>query len=336
MYRVALIPGDGIGQEVVPAAAEVLAATGVPLTFVELEAGWGVFRRRGTALPEETVEALQACHAALFGAVSSPLHRVAGYRSPIVELRRRFDLFANIRPVRALDDRHSRVRHRGVDLLIVRENTEDLYVGRERVEAEGARVVAERVITRAASERVARVAFTWARRRRQRLTVVHKANVLRESDGLFREVVLAVAAEFPDVVVNEGLVDSVAYRLVQSPEAFDVLVTPNLYGDILSDLAAALVGSLGLLPSGNVGEHFAVFEPVHGSAPDIAGQGIANPLGAIRAAAMLLAYLGEEEAAARVEAAVDRVVEEGPWTPDLGGRATTREVTQAVVAHLKT
>ena len=318
-----------------PAAAKVLAATGVPIRFVELDAGWETFQRTGTALPERTVEALVACHAALFGAVSSPSHRVPGYRSPIVEMRRRFDLYANLRPARAVPRKGAALAHPVVDILIVRENTEGLYAGRERVEDNGDTAIAERVITRHASERIARVALEQARGRRQHLTVVHKANILRESDGLFREAVLAAAAAYPDVRVDEGLVDSVAYRLVREPEDFDVLVAPNLYGDILSDLVAALVGGLGIVPSGNIGDDFAVFEPVHGSAPDIAGRGIANPVAAIRAAAMLLAYLGEHAAARAVDNAVDAVLRDGPWTPDLGGRATTAEVTRAVIERMK-
>ncbi len=336
-YTIALILGDGIGREVVPAAAKVLAATGVPIRFVELDAGWETFQRTGTALPERTVEALAACHAALFGAVSSPSHRVPGYRSPIVEMRRRFDLYANLRPARAvpIGGRGEATPRPYIDVLIVRENTEGLYAGRERVEEGGDTAIAERVITRHASERIARVALEQARGRRQHLTVVHKANILRESDGLFREAVLAEAAAYPDVRVDEGLVDSVAYRLVREPEAFDVLVAPNLYGDILSDLVAALVGGLGIVPSGNIGDDFAVFEPVHGSAPDIAGQGIANPVAAIRAAAMLLAYLGEHAAARAVDNAVDAVLRDGPWTPDLGGNATSAEMTRAVIERVK-
>ncbi len=346
-YTIALIPGDGIGREVVPAAAEVLAATGVPIRFVELDAGWETFQRAGTALPEETVEALAACDAALFGAVSSPSHRVPGYRSPIVEMRRRFDLYANLRPVRAvsiggrgaaalrLGEADDALPRPPIDILIVRENTEGVYAGRERVEDGGDTVIAERVITRRASARIAHVALEQARTRRRHLTVVHKANILRESDGLFRETVLAEAAAYPDVEVDEGLVDSVAYHLVREPEAFDVLVAPNLYGDILSDLVAALVGGLGIVPSGNVGDNFAVFEPVHGSAPDIAGRGIANPIATIRAAAMLLAYLGEHAAAQSVDNAVDAVLRDGPWTPDLGGNATTVEVTNEIVRRVK-
>jgi homoisocitrate dehydrogenase len=266
---------------------------------------------------------------ALFGAVSSPLHAAPGYRSPIVQLRRELDLFANLRPLVSAPVPDSRP---GVDMLIVRENTEGLYAGRER--QEGNIAIAERVITRRASERIMRVALEQARRRRGRVTLVHKANVLRVTDGLFRAAALDVAAGFPDIEVEEGLVDSVAYRLVREPAHFDVIVTTNLFGDILSDLGAGLTGGLGLAASANQGDHFVVAEPVHGSAPDIAGQGIANPLAAIRAGALLLRSLGQAAAASRIEAAVNRVLACGPLPPDLGGTATTVTVTQAVLAAL--
>ena len=336
---IALIPGDGIGKEVVPAARRVLEATGLPLHFVELEAGWGAFQRAGHALPPETVEALSECEGALFGAVSSPSHRVSGYASPIVALRRILDLYANLRPLVSAPVPGSRP---GVDLLMVRENTECLYSRRERWEDGGDTAIAERVITRRASERIARMAFAQANSRprtnegkqKALVTIVHKANVLPVTDGLFREAVLAVAEEFPDVAVEEQLVDSMAYRMVREAERYDVVVAPNLYGDILSDTGAALVGGLGLVPSANVGDSFVLAEPVHGSAPDIAGQGIANPIAAIRAAGLLLAHLGENDAARAVEQAVHSVLMDGPHTPDLGGAAGTEEVTEGVIKRL--
>lgn len=328
--NVCIIPGDGIGQEVIPAAVEVLQATGVPLRFVWAEAGWACFQERGTALPPETLQAVQASEAVLFGATASPSGAVPGYASPILTLRQTLDLYANLRPVRSWPLPGTRP---GVDLCLVRENTEGLYVRRER--SDGEQAVAERVITRQASLRVARAACELARARRGRLTVVHKANVLPLTCGLFRQAVLEVAASFPEVEVDELLVDTAALRLVQAPERFDVLVTTNLFGDILSDAAAGLVGGLGLAPSGNVGEGPGVFEPVHGAAPDLAGQGRANPLAAILSAAMLLRHLGHGEVARRVEAAVEEVVAHGPCTPDLGGRATTEEVTEAVLEAMR-
>ena len=347
MYRIALIPGDGIGKEVVPAAARVLEETGLAIHFVELDAGWETFQRTGNALPEETVAGLKKCHGALFGAVSSPSRRVPGYSSPIVALRRILDLYANLRPVVSAPVPGSRP---AVDMLIVRENTECLYVKRERTEDDGATAIAERVITRKASERIARMAFQLAEKRQKAkggvlslskgegksglVTIVHKANVLSVTDGLFREAALAVAGEFPHIAAEEQLVDSMAYRMILEPERYDVVVAPNLYGDILSDAGAALVGGLGLVPSANVGENFVLAEPVHGSAPDIAGQGIANPLATIRAAALLLAHLGEGAAANAVEAAVQSVLADGPRTKDLGGSAGTEEVTEEVIRRI--
>ncbi|MGQ9683938.1 MAG: isocitrate/isopropylmalate dehydrogenase family protein [Anaerolineae bacterium] len=327
--RVVTIPGDGIGREVIPATEAVLRATNLPFDFVPAEAGWATFERCGTALPAETVRAVKECGLALFGAVSSPARKVPGYRSPIVALRRELDLYANLRP--SLSPPLTGVRP-GVDLLLVRENTEGLYSGRER--REGDTAVAERIITRAASERVGRLACRLAMGRRRRLTIVHKANILPETCGLFRDAVRCVSAEFPDLTVEECLVDTMALRLVTGPEAFDVIVTTNLFGDILSDEAAGQVGGLGLAPAANVGDQAAVFEPVHGSAPDIAGRGIANPTAAILAAALLLEHIGQPGAAGQVRRAVWRVLAEGPRTPDLGGDAGTWQVTEAVLAHM--
>ena len=246
MPKICLIPGDGIGQEVVPAAAEVLKKVAPSISFVEAPAGYGHFLKTGNALPDETLRTVESCDAALFGATGSPMGVVEGYRSPILGMRRALDLYANLRPTRSLPGAFSRP---GVDLLLFRENTEDLYVGRER--REGDTAIAERVITRAASERIARLGCEHARKRRKRVTFVHKANVLRVTDGLFRDACFAVAGEFPDVKCDELLVDAMAMRLVRDPESFDVIVTTNLFGDILSDEAAALVGGLGVAPSGS-------------------------------------------------------------------------------------
>jgi len=333
--QIALIPGDGIGQETVPAAQQVLLATGLPITFMTLAAGWATFQQQGTALPAATVDVLHTCDGALFGAVSSPSQRVAGYSSPIIGLRKHFDLYANLRPILSVPVLGSQP---DVDMLIVRENTECLYVKQERWLEEGESAVADRVITRRASARIARTAFEQARLRLRRnpqrkplVTIVHKANVLSLTDGLFRETALAVAADYPDIAVEEQLADSMVYHMIRTPQRYDVVVAPNLYGDILSDAAAALVGGLGLAPSANVGETFIVAEPVHGSAPDIAGQGIANPIATILAAALLLETLGEPAMARRIEQAVNTVLRHGPWSRDLGGDATTAAVTAAVI-----
>jgi len=337
--RIALIPGDGVGREVVPAAATVLEAAGPMCEFVELDAGWETFRRTGAALPQATLDAVRECDGAIFGAVSSPSQRTPGYFSPILALRKELDLFANVRPAHSAPVPGSR---ENVDLVIVRENTECLYVKREREEDDGETVIAERVITRAASARVAELACRLARQRAAarphrpaRLTIVHKANVLSLSDGLFRTTAIGVAEKYPDLAVEEQLVDSMVYRLIREPGRYDVVVAPNLYGDILSDAAAALVGGLGLVPSANIGDRHIVVEPVHGSAPDIAGKGIANPVATILAAGLLLQHLGHATEAARLAAAVDAVLAAQVWTPDLDGAATTAEVTAAVCAELK-
>ena len=273
----------------------------------------------------------------MFGAVSSPSGRVDGYRSPILELRRELDLYANLRPVVSSPLSSSRPK---IDLFIVRENTEGLYSGRERLEEGGEVAIAERVISRRASTRIAEKALTIARQRgetldrRPRLTVVHKANVLRSSDGLFRDSVLAAARRYPEVEIEEQLVDSMIYRLWLEPERYDVVVAPNLYGDILSDAAAALVGGLGVVPSANVGDDHLLVEPVHGSAPDIAGRGLANPIATLRSVVLLLSHLGESRSAARLEEAIEHSLVEGPRTPDIGGSATTREVGDAILERL--
>jgi homoisocitrate dehydrogenase len=368
-YRIALIPGDGVGQEVVPAARRVLEALPLSFDFVDLDAGWEVFTRTGTALPQRTASVIRSCDGAIFGATQSPSQKVEGYASPILALRKQLDLYANLRPVVSMPVPGSRP---GIDMLIVRENTECLYVKQERLEDNGDTAVAQRVITRRASERIARKAFEMARLRRQGdketrrqgdgasphnsqftihnsqlsnsplaprpsplVTVVHKANVLSLTDGLFREACLAVAREFPDVQVEEQIVDSMIYRMIREPERYDVIVAPNLYGDILSDAAAALVGGLGLAPSANASDNFTLVEPVHGSAPDIAGKGLANPCAAILVAAQLLDALGEGESAQRIQHAVHHTLADGVWSADLGGTAGTEEMTAAIIERLR-
>ena len=351
-YRIALIPGDGIGHEVVPAAKEVLESLALPIEFTQLDAGWQTFQETGTALPDSTLETVRTCDGALFGAVSSPSQRVSGYTSPIIALRKALDLYANLRPIVSAPVPNSQPN---IDLLIVRENTEGLYVKQEHVDAsdpatgKAQRTIAQRVITRKASERIARTAFMQATERFQQrqqnaqgtstslVTIVHKANVLSLSDGLFRESALAVADEYPDVQREEQLVDSMLYRLILEPQRYDVIVAPNLYGDILSDGAAALVGGLGLIPSANVGDNFVLAEPVHGSAPDIQGKGIANPVATIRATALLLRSLDPQNptlqiAAQKIETAVFDVLSSGVWTADLGGNAQTADVTASIIA----
>jgi len=333
--KICLINGDGVGNEVIPAAAEVLAALGLELEFVEACAGFEYFKQSGDAIPDATLVEVEACGVALFGATSSPATKVDGYRSPILAMRKAFDLYANLRPVQSLPGKFSRP---DLDLLIVRENTEGLYAGRERLEGDTA--IAERVITRTGSTRIVRMAFEQARKRSAAsgqspaVTVVHKANVLKVTDGLFRECALQVAKDYPEIAIKEMLVDAMAMRLVRDPENFDVIVTTNLFGDILSDAASALIGGLGVAPSANIGTKVAVFEPVHGSAPDIAGQGVANPIGAILSSAQLLDHIGQGAQADRVRQAVNATIAQGVLTRDLGGSATTSDVTKAVLGNL--
>jgi homoisocitrate dehydrogenase len=334
-HTICLIPGDGIGREVVPAAAEVLQALALELDFVEAEAGFACFEKNGSALPAASLALARRAEAVLFGATSSPSTSVPGYRSPILALRHELDLYANLRPVFSLPGEYSQP---GVDMLIVRENTEGLYSGREHWDGDAA--IAERVITRLGSERIVRVACQQALQRAGLcsrppvLTIVHKANVLKLTDGLFRECALKVAAEFPAITVNELLVDAAAMKLVRSPQSFDVLVTTNLFGDILSDEASALVGGLGVAPSANLGAGTPIFEPVHGSAPDIAGRGIANPVGTLLSSVLMLEELGEPDAAIRLRQAVLDTLAGGLRTSDLGGTATTTQFTRAVCDRL--
>ena len=341
---IVVLPGDGIGPEITEATLAVLRAAdarfALGLAFETHAAGLATLKTRGTTLPEEVFSRAMAADGTILGPISSFEYppREQGGINLSAAFRTRGELYANIRPARS----RAGLPHWGrtpMDLVIVRENTEGLYAGRERREDD--RAIAERLITRRASERIARTAFEIAVQRaaqRQpagaRVTIVHKANVLKETDGLFRETVLEVARAYPTIAVDELLVDAAALRLVRDPESFDVLVTTNLFGDILSDEAAGLVGGLGIAPSGNVGETAAVFEPVHGSAPDIAGKGIANPVAAILAGALMLDHIGLAAEADRLRVAVDATLDDGVRTPDLGGTASTDQVVQAIIDHL--
>nr|GAT53908.1 predicted protein [Mycena chlorophos] len=338
---VGLIPADGIGREVIPAARDAILAVQTelpPVSFVDLLAGWDTFTRTGTALPAETVKTLkEECDCALFGSVSSPSRKVAGYSSPIVALRKELDLYANIRPVRSVSADPSKPPT--TDLIVVRENTECLYVKDEKLTTgeHGKEARAIRLITERASTRIGRIAFELAKARpRKLLTIIHKSNVLSVTDGLFRESVRAVPpasnGAFDDVTIEEQLVDSAVYRLFREPQIYDVMVAPNLYGDIISDAAAALVGSLGVIPSINAGDNFVMGEPVHGSAPDIAGKGIANPIASIRSAALMLRHLGYASPADKIDKAVNDTLAPGKvLTADLGGSSSTQEVTGHVM-----
>jgi 3-isopropylmalate dehydrogenase len=325
-YKIALIPGDGIGPEVVAAAREVLLATGLKFDFQSYDAGDDCLASTGAALPEQTLQGALAAQAVLFGAAGNSAADV------ILRLRAELGTFVNLRPAKAYQG--VQCLHPGTDLMIVRENTECIYAGHENVLTPEV-VIATRVITSQASERIARFALDWAGRRgRDTVTAVHKANVLRKTDGLFLQCCRRVAAEYPSLRYEEALVDSVAMRLVMNPRQFQVIVTTNLFGDILSDLAAGLIGGLGLCPSANLGPQHALFEPVHGSAPDIAGKGLANPTAAILCGVMLLRHLGELEVAGRVDAALQECLAQGQTTGDLGGNLSTQEAGRAVARRL--
>ena len=331
-YKILLIEGDGIGHEVVPAARLVIDATGLNIEYDQADAGWETFERIGISVPGETVTKVQQADATLFGAATSPTRKVEGFFGAIRYLRRQLDLYANIRPAKFHPVPGATP---GTDLLVVRENTEGLYVEGERRYARGRVAIADRVITYDASFRIVEFALKLAKRRKGNLALVHKANVLPLSDGLFLEAAYDAAKKYPDVTIEEIIVDACAMRLVRDPSQFDVLVMENLFGDIISDLTAGLVGGLGIAPSGNIGEEAAIFEPVHGSAPDIAGKGIANPTAAILSAAMMFEHLGEYRVAAAIEKAVDLTLELGPRTADLGGNANTMGFAQAVAANLR-
>ncbi|ODQ81503.1 hypothetical protein BABINDRAFT_159784 [Babjeviella inositovora NRRL Y-12698] len=353
--KIGLIAGDGIGKEVIPAGRQILEALpsdfGLKFNFVDLEAGFELFKKTGTALPEETVQILKnECDGALFGAVSSPTTKVEGYSSPIVALRKKMGLYANVRPVKSVDG-----IGRPVDMVIVRENTEDLYVKEERLfQAPDGTKVAEAIkrISQTASSRIGKMAFEIALQRQAvrdlggaslhtvpSVTVTHKSNVLSLTDGLFRETIRELydnsQAQYASVDLREQIVDSMVYRMFREPEIFDVVVAPNLYGDILSDGAAALVGSLGVVPSANVGNNFAIGEPCHGSAPDIEGRGISNPIATIRSTALMLEFMGYAAPAAKIYAAVDANLSANLIkTPDLGGNSKTQDVIADIIRRL--
>jgi isocitrate dehydrogenase (NAD+) len=349
-HRIVLVPGDGIGPEVAAAARLVLDAVDIGIEWVERSAGAGALESHGALLPEETLDAIRMCRVAIKGPITTPVG--AGFRSVNVALRQDLDLFAAVRPARSLPGVPT--RHRDVDLVIIRENTEDLYQGIEfeRGSEEAAALtrrlkelggfevpddagITLKPISVTGTRRIVRFAFEYARaHRRRHVTVSHKANVMRYSDGIFLRTAIDDAAEYPDIGWSEIQIDHLTARLARSPGDFDVLLLPNLYGDIISDLCAGLVGGLGLIPGANIGWEYAVFEAVHGSAPDIAGKGLANPIAMILSGAMMLRHLGELGAAENVEWGVDETLRKGEVrTPDLGGDASTMQLAEAVAAE---
>jgi len=329
---VTLIRGDGIGPEVADAVLSVLEAAGAPLDFEEAVVGRRAEEAEGDPLPARVLESIRKNRVALKGPVETPVGK--GFVSVNVRLRQALDLYANLRPVKNVPGLSSRFE--GVDLVVVRENTEDLYSGLEHTVVPGV-VESLKIITEAASTRIARYAFDYARRHgRRRITAIHKANIMKLSDGLFLDCFRRVAAEHPDIDADDQIVDAACMRLVMNPETFDVLLLENLYGDIVSDLAAGLVGGLGLVPGANLGAHEAVFEAVHGTAPDIAGTGKANPTALLMSAVLMLRHLDLAGHADRIEQALFTTFRDGIRTPDVGGTATTSDFARAVAQRLRT
>ncbi|MBC8167487.1 MAG: isocitrate/isopropylmalate dehydrogenase family protein [Bryobacteraceae bacterium] len=333
-YPVTLIPGDGIGPEVADATRRAVDATGVEIEWHRVELTSDIIENFGQVLPAYVVESVSRTHVGLKGPVSTPV--AGGFSSVNVALRKRMDLYANVRPVRTIPGVKTRFNDVHIDMVIFRENTEDVYSGLEH-EIVTDVMQSLKIITRRASIRIAEAAFRYAvRHGRKKVTAVHKANIMKLSDGLFLRCCREVAARNPSIEYKELIVDNAAMQLVMRPETFDILLLPNLYGDIVSDLAAGLIGGLGLAPGANIGDDHAVFEAVHGSAPDIAGKGIANPTALMLSAVMMLNHLGELSAAKRLQDAIEKVYRDAEHMPgDVGGTAGTAEFTQAVCAAVK-
>ena len=326
-YQIAVVPGDGIGREVMKATIDVLDSLDIDFEYVYGEAGDECLEKNGTALPGETLDIIRNADACLFGAAGETAADV------IVKIRQEMKMFANLRPVKAYP--HTNSLSDDIDFMIVRENTEGMYIAdEEKYTDEGA--IARRIITREAERRIIDYAFNYAvENDKSKVTAVHKANVLKKTDGLFKEIFYEVAEDYPDIATEDFYVDATAMYLITQPESFEVIVTTNLFGDILSDEGAGLVGGLGLIPSANIGLDGALFEPVHGSAPDIAGKGIANPIAMMLSAVMMLRYLGENEAADKFDAAILKLLNDAnTLTGDLGGSATTMEVAGEVIKNL--
>ncbi len=332
-HTVTLIPGDGIGPEVAFAARRAVDATGVKIDWEIAELNSDLIIKTGQSLPETVVESLERTHVGLKGPVTTPIG--GGFSSVNVALRKRLDLYANVRPVHSLPGVATRFQDVKIDMVIFRENTEDLYSGLEHEVVKDV-VTGLKVITRTASIRIAEYAFKFAiSAGRKKVTAIHKANIMKLADGLFLRCCREVAERHPEIEYKELIVDNAAMQLVVRPETFDILLLPNLYGDIVSDLAAGLVGGLGIVPGANMGDHHAVFEAVHGSAPDIAGKGIANPTAMMMSAVLMLMHLNEHAAANRLQSAIERVYADNQHTTgDVGGKASTEEFTNAVIAAM--
>lgn len=331
MKTITVFKGDGIGPEIVDAVVKILDAAKVPLAYEFYEVGEAEYNRNGKLIPDEAFASFERNKVLLKAPITTPIGK--GFRSLNVTLRKKYDLYANIRPAKSNDA--VKTRFENVDIVTFRENTEDLYVGVEEKIDEDT-VHATKIITRKASTRIIKDAFDYARvHHRKKVTCVHKANILKMSDGMFLDIFHTIAKEYPDIEIDDKIIDNVCMQLVMHPETFDVIVTPNLYGDILSDLTSGLIGGLGLLPSCNLGSDYALFEAVHGSAPDIAGKHIANPTALLWSACMMLDTLDLKDYATRIRKAVDEVLKDGNiLTPDLKGNATTEAYRDAIISKL--
>jgi isocitrate dehydrogenase (NAD+) len=333
MYKITLLPGDGVGPEISAAVQQIFAAAGAPVNWEICYAGQAGIAQSNDPLPEETLASIRRNKVALKGPLTTQVGE--GYRSINVTLRKTFDLYCNLRPVKSLPGIKTRYPE-GIDLVVFRENTEDLYSGAEYWTGSNA-AVGLKIITREASMRIAQAAFEYASAHgRKKVTAVHKANIMKFTDGLFLSCAREVAKKFPDIQYDEVIIDNLCMQLVVQPQKYDVLLASNLYGDIISDLCAGLVGGLGVVPGANIGTECAIFEAVHGTAPDIAGKNIANPAAMLLSGVMMLDYLGEKVIASKIRAALEKVLADGEvQTPDLGGRATTSEMAAAIIANLK-
>jgi isocitrate dehydrogenase (NAD+) len=331
-HKVTLIPGDGIGPEVTGAAVRVIENAGVRIDWENINAGSDAFEKYREYIPKELVQSIERTHVGLKGPITTPIG--GGFASINVTLRKKFELYANFRPIKNLPSLPT--RYPSVDLVIVRENTEGEYSGIEHEVVPGV-VECLKIITEKASTRIARFAFEYARReKRKRVHAIHKANIMKMSDGLFLRCCRDVSKEYPEITYGEHIVDNTCMQLVMNPYQYDVMVMENLYGDIISDLCSAFVGGLGLVPGANLGERCAIFEAVHGSAPDIAGKGMANPTAVLQSAILMLRHLNEIEAAERIQAAMEKTYKEKEHlTRDVGGKASTGEFTDAVIANME-
>ena len=330
-HKISLIEGDGIGPEVISSVVKIIEATGVEIEWDILVVGENAIKSYDTPLPQYVIDNLKKNKVALKGPVTTPIG--SGFRSINVSLRQSLDLFANIRPIKSYDGVDS--IHKNVDFIIVRENTEDLYAGIEHMVGEDA-AESIKIITRKASERICRYAFELARNAgRKKVTLAHKANIMKLSDGLFLECGRKIAKEYEDIEFEDTIIDALCMKLVQYPQNYDVIVAPNLYGDILSDLSAGLIGGLGLAPGANIGQGISIFEPVHGSAPDIMGKNMANPTSAMLSGIMMLKHIGEYEAAIKIERSLAKVLSnKATTTIDLGGKLGTKEFTNEIIKNL--